>query len=58
MEFSRKANVIEGGDLTYSKLHIRRSIALHSFFGMHSILTGKHLDEGMALVDIDNACLH
>ena len=43
---------------TYSQLHFGGFEALHSFFGFHSILSGNHLDEGVAFVCIDDACLH
>lgn len=41
----------------YSQLHVSRFVTLHSFFGLHGISAGQHLDESMALIGIDDAGL-
>lgn len=42
---------------THSELHIRGLVALHSIFSLLSVLASEHFDEGMALVDVDDAGL-
>lgn len=44
-------------EITYPELHVAGLVLLHTLAGIHSILTVDHLDEGMALVDVDNASL-
>lgn len=41
-----------------SELHITRLVSLHTLPGIHSVSTANHLDERVALVDIDNARLN
>ena len=43
--------------MTYSKLHVSRLVTLHSIFGAHGIVSREHLDEGVALINIDDAGL-
>ena len=43
--------------MTYSELHVRRLEALHALLCAHGILASEHLDESMALLDIDDARL-
>ena len=43
--------------MTYSKLHFSRLVTLHSFFSAHGIVASKHLDEGVALLNVDDAGL-
>ena len=31
---------------------------LHAFLGAHRLIAGNHLDEGVALIGVDNAGLH
>jgi hypothetical protein len=40
------------------ELHIARLVRLHTISGIHGVSTVNHFDKGMALVDIDNTCLH
>jgi hypothetical protein len=43
---------------TNPELHIARLVSLHAIASIHSICTINHLDERMALVDIDDTCLN
>jgi len=45
------------GKETYPELHVGVPVVLHAFFGRKGFLSGDHLDEGMALIEIDNARL-
>jgi hypothetical protein len=43
---------------TYSKLAVSNFVIFHRIAGLLGISTVDHLDESMAFVDVDNACLH
>ena len=43
---------------TYSELHVGMSEILHAGFGLQGFLTRDHLDEGVALVTVDDAGLN
>jgi hypothetical protein len=43
---------------TNPELHIAGLVRLHAISSIHGVSTVNHFDKGMALVDIDNACLY
>jgi hypothetical protein len=43
---------------THPELHVAGFVGFHASSSIHGIGAVDHLDKGMALIDVDNACLN